>query len=72
MHRVVLGRWNKLIAKSGVQFEFKMPHEGFHRQIGVFSSVAVDPDGAIVSAEEWAKRQTNGYRQKKTVPSSSP
>jgi len=23
----------------------------------VFSSVAVDPDGAIVSAEEWAKRQ---------------
>ena len=52
-----VGRWNKLIAKSGVGFELKMPHEGFHRQIGVFSSVAVDPDGAILSAEDWHKRQ---------------
>ncbi|KAG1647393.1 Benzoyl-CoA-dihydrodiol lyase [Nymphon striatum] len=25
--------------------------------IGVFSSVAVDPDGAIISAEEWTKRK---------------
>ena len=52
-----VGRWNKQIQKSGVDFQFKMPHEGFHRQIGVFSAVAVDPDGNIISADEWQKRQ---------------
>ncbi len=48
-----VGRWNKIIAKLGVQFEMALPHEGFHRQIGVFSSVAADPDGNIISKEEW-------------------
>ena len=52
-----VGRWNKLIAKAGVEFELKLPHEGFHRQIGVFSSVAVSPDGDIISADEWHKRK---------------
>ena len=52
-----VGRWNKLIAKSGIEFALKLPHEGFHRQIGVFSEVAVDPDGNIVSAGDWAARQ---------------
>ena len=52
-----VGRWNKMIAKSGVEFALKLPHEGFHRQIGVFSSIAVDPDGNIISSEEWAQRQ---------------
>jgi benzoyl-CoA 2,3-dioxygenase component B len=52
-----VGRWNKIIEKAGVEFELTIPHEGFHRQIGVFSSVAVDPEGNIISKEEWnAKR----------------
>ena len=51
-----VGRWNKLIQKSGVDFQLTIPHEGFHRQIGVFSSVAVDPQGNILSAEEWQAR----------------
>ena len=45
-----------MIAKSGVDFELKIPHEGFHRQIGVFSTVAVDPDGNILSSEDWLER----------------
>jgi len=52
-----VGRWNKIVEKAGVDFAFKLPHEGFHRQIGVFASVAVDPDGAIISADEWQKRR---------------
>lgn len=48
-----VGRWNKIIAKLGVQFEMTMPHEGFHRQIGVFAAVSVDPEGNIISKEEW-------------------
>ncbi len=48
-----LKRWNKTIAKSGVEFEMKLPHEGFHRQIGVFASAHITPDGDMISAEEW-------------------
>jgi benzoyl-CoA 2,3-dioxygenase component B len=54
-----VGRWNKLIEKSGVDFQLKIPHEGFHRQIGVFSAVAVDPDGNILSAADWQAQSKN-------------
>ena len=52
-----VGRWNKLIEKAGIEFALKLPHEGFHRQIGAFSAVAVDPGGNILSAEDWNKRR---------------
>ena len=53
-----LRRWNKLISKHGVEFEMRLPHEGFHRTIGVFAAVNVDPDGKIIPKEEWdAKAQ---------------
>ena len=48
-----VGRWNKIIEKLGVQFEMTMPHEGFHRQIGVFADVLVDPTGNIISKGKW-------------------
>lgn len=54
-----VGRWNKLIEKLGVSFEMKLPHEGFHRQIGLFSSVAVDPAGNIISKEKWEAEAKN-------------
>ncbi|MBL4749422.1 MAG: benzoyl-CoA 2,3-epoxidase subunit BoxB [Amylibacter sp.] len=54
-----VGRWNKIIAKLGVQFEMTMPHEGFHRQIGVFAAVSVDPEGNIISKEKWEAKVAN-------------
>ena len=48
-----VGRWNKIIAKHGVEFEMTLPHEGFHRKIGVFAAVNVDPDGNIIAKEQW-------------------
>lgn len=48
-----VGRWNRALKKAGVEFQFEMPHEGFHRQIGVFAGVPVDPSGAIISREDW-------------------
>jgi benzoyl-CoA 2,3-dioxygenase component B len=52
-----VGRWNKLIKKHGIEFEMKLPHEAFHRQIGVFAPIETDPDGNILSSDEWAKRR---------------
>ncbi len=52
-----VGRWNKVIEKAGVDFSFKLPHQAFHRQIGVFSPVRFNPEGTAISQEEWdAKR----------------
>jgi benzoyl-CoA 2,3-dioxygenase component B len=48
-----LGRWNKAIAKANIDFQLKLPHEAFHRKIGVFSAVHADPDGNIMSEEQW-------------------
>ena len=50
-----VGRWNKLIEKSGIDFKLELPHEAFHRQIGVFSAIKADPQGNIISQEEWDK-----------------
>ncbi len=52
-----LKRWNKAIAKSGVELEMKLPHEGFHRQIGVFASAHITPEGDMISAEDWNARK---------------
>ncbi|MEM9551350.1 MAG: benzoyl-CoA 2,3-epoxidase subunit BoxB [Pseudomonadota bacterium] len=51
-----VGRWNKIIEKAGVAFRFALPHEGFHRKIGVFASVSVDPDGNILTQADWDAR----------------
>jgi len=50
-----LGRWNKAISKAGIDFTLKLPHEAFHRQIGVFAAIKADPDGNIISDAEWEK-----------------
>jgi len=52
-----IGRWNTIIEKAGVTFTMTLPHGGFHRQIGVFGAVRVDPNGAILSQEDWEARK---------------
>ena len=52
-----IGRWNKIIKRAGIDFALTMPHEAFHRQIGVFSAIRSDPDGNVIPDAEWeAKR----------------
>jgi len=52
-----IGRWNKIIEKAGVTFQLALPHESFHRQIGVFTGKPFDPKGNLVTEEAWqAKR----------------
>jgi benzoyl-CoA 2,3-epoxidase subunit B len=46
-------RWNKVIADRGIDFEFKLPHRAFHRQIGRFADMHVSPAGEILSPDEW-------------------
>ncbi len=48
-----VGRWNKIIAKTGVDFELKLPHQAFHRAIGEFAQIEASPDGKFLDAAEW-------------------
>ena len=52
-----LKRWNITIEKYGIPFEVKLPHEGFHRQIGTFARGAITPDGQVIPADEWNARK---------------
>jgi benzoyl-CoA 2,3-dioxygenase component B len=52
-----LKRWNIAIAKFGIPFEIKLPHEGFHRQIGTFASAHITPEGDLLTADEWNARR---------------
>jgi benzoyl-CoA 2,3-dioxygenase component B len=48
-----VGRWNKIIEKSGIEFEMKLPHEAFNRKIGVFADKLIDPEGKFISGAEY-------------------
>ena len=50
-------RWNIIIAKHNIEFELKLPHEGFHRQIGVFTQAPITPDGKVITLSLWQKRR---------------
>ncbi|HCB34151.1 MAG TPA: benzoyl-CoA 2,3-epoxidase subunit BoxB [Acidimicrobiaceae bacterium] len=53
-----LRRWNRVIAESGVDFVLTLPHDGFHRDVGVFAGHHVAPDGRLVTADEWSGAAT--------------
>jgi len=69
-------RWNKTIEKLGISFALALPHEGFHRQIGVFAGKPIDPSGKVISQEsfdaqasEWLPSKADGdYTQSLMVP----
>ncbi len=51
-----LDRWNRVIEQQGIGHPLRLPHRGFHRQIGAFSDVHVSPRGDMVTAEEWQRQ----------------
>ena len=46
-------RWNKLIAKIGVDFDLALPHQAFSRRIGEFAELSVTPGGIVVGEDAW-------------------
>ena len=54
-----VGRWNRIIKKANIEFELKLPHEGFNRAIGVFAGKPIDPEGGILSQENYDTKKEN-------------
>jgi len=48
-----IGRWNKIVEKSGISFRFKLPHKAFNRRIGTFAGAHISPDGKVLSEADW-------------------
>ena len=59
----LLRAWNRVIASAGVQFELKLPHRAFSRQVGDYAGLWVTPDGAVVDAEAWQRAAPNWLPQ---------
>ena len=52
-----LDRWNRSLAEAGVDFELRLPHIGFHRQVGTFRDHHVSPDGRVLDDDAWTANE---------------
>ncbi|HHI81760.1 MAG TPA: benzoyl-CoA 2,3-epoxidase subunit BoxB, partial [Rhizobiales bacterium] len=52
-----IDRWNKIIAKAGIDFKITAPHVAFNRKIGEFAGFPATPDGTVLERDEWAARK---------------
>jgi benzoyl-CoA 2,3-epoxidase subunit B len=48
-------KWNRVIAKAGIDFELQLPHRAFNRQVGHYAGLHATPDGRLVDADEWRR-----------------
>ena len=49
-----IARWNKIIDKTARGSRLTAPHKAFNRRIGPLAGTSIDPEGNVVSADEWA------------------
>ena len=52
-------RWNRILEENGVNFRLELPHEAFHRQVGLYKENFVTPSGEINSEVEWKSQEAN-------------
>jgi benzoyl-CoA 2,3-dioxygenase component B len=53
----IVDRWNRTLAKHGVEQKIKLPALRFNRQQGIHAGKTYDPDGQPISAEEFARKK---------------
>jgi benzoyl-CoA 2,3-dioxygenase component B len=51
--------WNRMITKSGIKAEIRLPSPRFNRTVGVWAGHAVDPAGDLIGADAWATRRSS-------------
>jgi benzoyl-CoA 2,3-dioxygenase component B len=50
-------RWNRVLEEAGIDFRFRLPHQGFHRQVGFYAGAPIDPDGVLLDDDTFAARK---------------
>jgi benzoyl-CoA 2,3-dioxygenase component B len=51
-------RWNKTLEKYEIGTRLTLPHRRFNRAIGAYSGARFDPEGRMISDEEWTRRKS--------------
>lgn len=52
-----IDKWNRLLQKAGISFQFKLPHRRFHRSGGIYAGLHFDPEGNPLTSAEWEARK---------------
>jgi benzoyl-CoA 2,3-dioxygenase component B len=52
-----VNRWNRILDSAGLPQRLRLPHVAFNRRVGVFAGVEAAPDGQLLTAGEWDRRQ---------------
>jgi benzoyl-CoA 2,3-dioxygenase component B len=50
----VMKRWNRVFENQQLDYRLKLPHRAFHRQVGEFSDVHANPEGNLLTEEDWS------------------
>ena len=50
-------RWNKILDRHGLSDRLRLPDRKFNRGIGQFAGLHFDPNGRMLSDEEWTRRK---------------
>ena len=50
-------KWNRILEKEGVDFQFKLPSRRFHRHIGTWADVGATPSGELMTRAEFERRK---------------
>ena len=57
--QVGIGRINRVIRSFEVDFELTLPHVAFNRKVGAFAGLDVTPQGTVIDAGAWTRREEN-------------
>ncbi len=50
-------KWNRAIKEAGVDFTLTLPHRRFNREVGLYAGLHFDPQGNLITADEWNARK---------------
>jgi benzoyl-CoA 2,3-dioxygenase component B len=50
-------RWNRIIRECGISFQLRLPSRRFNRKMGMYAGHHFDPDGNLISDEEFDARR---------------
>lgn len=54
-----MGRWNRVIEKAGLQFNFQLAHVAFNRHVGEFKNSQATPSGILLGDRDWQAQCDN-------------
>jgi benzoyl-CoA 2,3-epoxidase subunit B len=50
-------KWNQILQSAGIGDRLKLPSRCFHRKIGIYSNVFAEPEGRLITSDEFERRR---------------